>query len=113
MNWVEIKIKPLSVNRVWKGKKYKTEIYENYEEALGYLLPKGIGIFKDSKLKIDLIFGVSSKGSDIDNPVKPFLDILQKVYLFNDNHIYEMNLKKVITKKKSEFIRFKIEKLDE
>jgi len=58
--------------------------------------------------RVDLHFGFSNKMSDIDNPVKPFLDILQKKYNFNDSDIYELNIVKSVTKKNKEYIEFLI-----
>ena len=49
-------------------------------------------------------FGVSSKLMDIDNGIKPLLDILQKKYGFNDRDIYELHIKKTIVSKGNEFI---------
>lgn len=49
--------------------------------------------------------------SDIDNPTKLILDILQKRYGFNDKMIYELNLKKEIVKKGKEYFSFCIEKI--
>lgn len=67
-------------------------------------IPKG-------KLKIIIQYGFSSKLSDVDNPTKHFVDVLQKFHGFNDRDIYEMNLTKVHVKKGEEFIDYKIEKL--
>lgn len=103
---MRIAVKPLSVNEAWKGRRYKTATYKRYERAVFFMLPK-ITVPK-SKLRINLTFGFSNSGADIDNPVKPILDILQKRYKFNDNQIYELNLKKEIVKKGSEFIEIKI-----
>ena len=47
-----------------------------------------------------------SKLSDIDNPLKPFLDILQKKYGINDRDINELLVKKTVVKKGDEFIFF-------
>ena len=33
---------------------------------------------------------------DFDNPIKPFVDILQKKYGFNDRDVYELNVKKEV-----------------
>lgn len=59
-------------------------------------------------LTISFTFGFSTKAADIDNPVKPFLDILQKKYGFNDSRVMEMNVKKVIVPKGKEFVEFTI-----
>lgn len=104
-----IQIKPLSVNKVWQGKRFKTPAYKQYERDILLLLPK-LDIPKEP-LFIELTFGFSNKLSDIDNPVKPFIDIMQKKYGFNDSQIYKMVLNKVIVPKGSEYIDFKIEML--
>jgi len=101
-----INIKPLSINCAFQGKRFKTNKYKNYEKSCFLLLPK-IKV-PEGKLKVDLVFGFSSKLSDADNPVKCFIDILQKKYDFNDNKIYEYSIKKVDVKKGSEFIEFNI-----
>ena len=49
--------------------------------------------------------------SDVDNGAKPFIDILQKKYGFNDNQIYELHLYKEIVDKGNEFIDFSIQTL--
>lgn len=105
----KIDYKPLTVNQAWQGKRFKTKEYKAYEKALLIILPKRIDI-PDGKLRLELEFGVSSKLSDWDNPIKPFQDILQKKYGFNDNRVYEANVKKVDVKKGEEFISFNFEK---
>jgi len=101
-----IKIKALSVNQCWQGRRFKTPIYKGYEKELLLKLPK-IDVPK-VKLKLVIVFGFSSKLSDIDNGLKPLLDILQKKYNFNDRDIYQLNVNKEIVKKGSEFIGFNI-----
>ena len=104
-----IKIKPLSVNQVWQGRRFKTKAYKDYEVELLYKLPK-LKIPK-GKLRMDLEYGLSSKNADIDNPTKPIIDILQKKYGFNDKVIYQLNIKKVDVKKGGEYIKIKINQL--
>ena len=107
-----LQIKPLSVNRassVSKGRIIKTSAFRKYIEDIHYLLPSKLEIPKE-KIGLFIVFGFSNAKSDLDNPVKPFQDCLQKKYLFNDNQIYHLDVKKVITKKGQEFIKFRIEK---
>ena len=101
-----IKIKPLSINECFQGRRFKTIDYLIYEKTIWWLLPK-LKIPK-GKLKVYLEFGLSSKPADIDNPVKPMVDILQKKYQFNDKQIYHMDLTKIDVKKGEEFISFLI-----
>lgn len=94
--------KPLSVNEVWKGKRFKTIAYSRYEKQIMALLP---AIEIESVHTLHIEFGFSNKASDLDNPVKPILDILQKKYGFNDCDIYELNIKKTIVTKGNEYIQ--------
>ena len=103
-----IDIKPLTVNKAWRGgRRFKTDEYKSYEKELMYLLPKDLKIPED-KIKVKIKWGFSSKGSDIDNPTKPLLDILQKKYGFNDNRIYKLSLEKINVEKGEEFIEFEL-----
>ena len=106
-----IKIKPLSVNDAWKGQRFKTTAYKHYEQLLGLLLrPLTI---PEGKLKLTLIWAFSSAGSDIDNPCKPCIDILQKKYGFNDSRIHKLDLEKTKVKKGDEFIYLLIDPYQE
>lgn len=103
-------IKPLSVNKCWQGKRFKTKEYQTYERELLYSLPK-IKVSNQKELSIDIIVGVSYNGSDIDNFLKPMIDIMQKRYGFNDKNIVWLSISKKTVKKGNEYIEFKIEEL--
>lgn len=105
-----IEIKPLSINKCWQGKRFKTPKYKWYEKELMLKLPP-IKIDFKGDLRIDITFGFSSSLADIDNPLKPVLDVLQKKYNFNDRQVYELNVKKEIVKKGKEFIKLKINEI--
>ncbi|MCK6462854.1 MAG: hypothetical protein L6Q29_03505 [Candidatus Pacebacteria bacterium] len=101
-----IKIKPLSVNRAWQGKRYKTQDYEDYETELLLKLPKlKMG---NGKLELYFKFGFSNKGQDIDSSLKPTIDILQKKWGINDKNIYRLIVDKEITKRGEEFIEISL-----
>lgn len=103
---IKINIVPLSVNKVWQGKRFKTPAYKKYESTVLLMLPK-INISKPP-YKVSIQLGFSSPLSDIDNPIKPILDILQKKYNINDKDIFELNVKKEIVKKGLEYFEFEI-----
>jgi len=103
---IKLDVKPLSVNECWQGKRFKTKKYRSYETHLLLLLPK-IGNTDFSRISIE--FGFSSKLADIDNPLKPLLDVLQKKYKFNDKDIYELNVKKFDVKEGKEFILIELD----
>lgn len=100
-----VKIKPLSVNEAWQGKRFKTPKYNRYERELLKLLPD-IEIERFERLSIT--FFVSSVLSDIDNPLKPFIDVLQKRYKVNDRDLKQLIVNKEIVKKGEERIEFEI-----
>jgi Holliday junction resolvase RusA-like endonuclease len=103
---MKVNIKPLSVNECWQGKRFKTSKYKAYEhELLLKLKPLEV---PDGKLHLNIVIGVSSKLFDIDNMLKPFIDVLQKKYGFNDRDIYKITIDKTITEKEKEYIYFKL-----
>jgi len=106
---IEIPIKPLSVNEAFKGRRFKTDKYDAFIYEMLLRLPK-ITLPK-APYSIDIVLGYSSRASDIDNGLKSLLDCLVKKYGFDDREIYQMNVKKEIVKKGSEFIKFEINSL--
>jgi Holliday junction resolvase RusA-like endonuclease len=106
----KINIKPLSVNECWQGQRFKTKEYKQYEKDVLLTLPK-LKIC-DAPYQISIEFAFSSTLADIDNPLKPFLDILQKKYNINDRDVYKLNVAKTVVKKGFEYIRFNIERYE-
>lgn len=101
-----LKIKPLSINDCFQGRRFRTPEYDAYER-------KVMGMLKDNwseqaPYKLAIEFGFSNPASDLDNPCKPLIDILQKKYKFNDKHITELHVKKVIVPKGREYIKFSL-----
>ncbi|MCP4989348.1 MAG: hypothetical protein GY928_25815 [Colwellia sp.] len=109
---VLINIKPLSVNEAWKGRRFKTDAYKAYETTLLWMLPASFKVPDSPCLELFLEFGFSNKSSDFDNPVKPFVDILQKKYNFNDSRIYKTTIVKTIRSKGGEYIRFELKGME-
>ena len=101
-----INIKPISVNDAWQGRRYKTDEYKRYENALLLMLP--CKELPKPPYTIHYEFGFSSAASDLDNPVKPLQDILCKKYYFNDKDIFYITVKKNIVKKGAEYVKFDI-----
>lgn len=105
-----IPMKPMSVNRAWQGRRFKSDEYEAYEKEMLLRLPPGK--LPEPPYRVFYEFGFSRRDSDWDNPVKPTQDVLQKKYRFDDKEIYEAHVRKTIVKKGHEFVRVKIEHLD-
>ena len=99
---MRINIVPLSVNKAWQGKRFKTKEYIKYEKDMMLLLPR----YKMpiSPISLNIRYGFSSKLADIDNPTKLIIDIMQKKYKFDDKDIFELILTKEIVQKGKEYI---------
>ena len=104
---ISLKIKPLSVNECWQGKRFKTKTYKDYERFVMFSLPHMV--MPEPPFRMYLNFGLSNICADWDNPVKPLQDILQKKYKFNDRDIHEANIRKVKVKKGEEYFSVRFE----
>ncbi len=106
-----VNIKPLSVNKAWQGRRYKTPAYRRYAQELQLILPQ----ITLPEPPYSVIYHVyySSNASDIDNFLKQFNDCLQKKYKFDDKHIYHIEVFKHVVKKGEEKIEFDILHYDE
>ena len=107
-----VNLKPLSMNEAFMGRKRKTAAYRNYEIKVPKELPD-LDLPERGPLGLRLRAGLSNRAADLDNVVKPFLDILQANYGFNDNRIYIIEMTKVKVQKGEEYIAFELYPLDE
>jgi len=98
----------MSVNKAWRGRRFKTDIYKVFEQEVYYSLPPLT--IPDGKLEVYYKFGVSNKLSDWDNPIKQFQDVLTKKYGFDDRQIHRGIVEKEVVEKGKEFIEFNISK---
>ena len=105
--YIHKKIKLLSVNRCWAGRRFKTPEYKAYEKELLLTLPrKKLG---NPPYSVIFEFGLHSRASDWDNPIKPLQDILCKKYGFDDKDVLNATIKKIkVAKKSDEYFKFEI-----
>jgi len=104
-------IKPLSVNKVWQGRRFKTKIYQEYEREMSMLLREQ-RVPRDSlsgRLVITIIFCLkNAERTDFDNLLKPLLDILVKNDIIaDDRFIWKAIIKKKKAKKDKIIIEIK------
>lgn len=102
---VELKIKPLSANEAFKGRRFKTDKYKSYYKEVLLRLPSDL-VMPGGDLIVYYEFGLSNSQADWDNSIKQFQDCLAKKYRFNDKKIQSGLVKKTIVPKGNEFIRF-------
>ncbi len=98
---VEIPLKPISVNKAFQGRRFKTKDYKVFEKQAYYFLPtvdkvKGwVDVWYEFGL-IPTSFGISDTG----NMEKCLTDVLvKKGYIDDDRKIINLHLKKVRAKK--------------
>lgn len=101
----KIQVKPLSINEAYRGRRFLTNEYKAYKKAVACQL---LAMKIPDKIELHLEFGFSSAGSDVDNCVKPFQDVLSKKYGFNDNRVFKQIVEKKPVKKGEEYIKFEI-----
>lgn len=101
-----IKVKPISLNQAYRGRRFKTPELEAYKKFIHNKLPK-IEIPR-GKLFARYEFGVSSKNCDGDNLVKCFQDAIAEKYGFNDKQIYKWEFEKKDVPKGEEYVAFSL-----
>lgn len=103
---MRIDVKPMSMNAAYSGRRFKTKLYKTYETAC--MIRMRAMVMPEGNLGIELRIGVSNRGFDADNSLKPIIDIMQKKYHFNDNRVYKVCVTKEVVPKGEEFIEFDI-----
>lgn len=101
-----VSIEPFSVNKAWKGRRFRTDEYTLWRAETYLRMPKNI-IIPKGEFGIYLEFGMRNKNADFDNPVKPFVDSLQGFYGFNDKQIKRAVINVInVSNKENEYIEF-------
>ena len=101
--------KPLSVNKVWQGRRFKTKDYKDYEKEVTLTLPNekmDMGFYR-----VKILFGIKNfLRSDVDNFIKPLMDIIvKKGIIADDRFVLKYEIEKV--RNEPEFICVDIAKL--
>jgi len=105
---IKLDIHPISVNKIWKGRRFSSKDYQNYESEVGWLLSQ-----KDIKkvegwIEIEYQFYLKRyKTTDTGNLEKPLTDILVKHKIIDDDRF----VKRLVLEKfqsKTEYVIVKI-----
>lgn len=101
---IEIPVKPLSNNRMWQGKRFKTKDYKQYEyDCMWFMGAKKI----TGEVEIHYKFFIKNYAlSDVDNFLKPIQDIMVKSGIIEDDR----KIKRIVAEKfKSDDDRIEID----
>lgn len=94
---IRLECSPLSVNKVWQGRRFKTDDYTSYEIEVSALLPYDIkNSAIDGLVEVTYRFYLKHHATtDYDNLLKPLQDILCKNgVLKDDRFIYRAVVEK-------------------
>lgn len=112
---MKVKIPPLSINKCWQGKRFKTKTYKEWREQFYYLaLPDQF--FKEKinePCEVFLDFYIKNfKLADVDNFIKPTFDAMVESGLIEDDRlIICVNAKKhKVKNKEDEMLEIRINK---
>jgi len=79
-----VNLKPLSINKAWQGRRFKTQDYKDYEEALLWKLKGQKKIPGWYHIRFDFYIK-SYKTSDLSNLIKATEDCIVKAGLVDDD----------------------------
>ncbi|MAG45099.1 hypothetical protein CL633_04415 [bacterium] len=92
---ITIPITPISINKCWQGKRYKTGDYKQWRIDFSRCC-KAIRTNLEDEIEVALSFYLKHyKTTDIDNLIKPTLDALQDKEIIKDDRF----IKKIIAEK--------------
>ena len=88
---------------------FKSADYLQYQNDIRDQLIGTDWPFGSGQVSFNITAGLSNRGADLDNVIKPILDTYQGVYEeFNDNKVYNIKLEKRIVKRGGEFLDIRI-----
>lgn len=91
---VEIPVKPLSVNKAFQGRRFKTKDCKDFERDVSLFLPPKKMIAGDVEMVLEFYLK-NHRRTDVSNLVKILEDILVKRgYIEDDRKIYHLDLYK-------------------
>lgn len=87
-------VKPLSANKLWQGRRFKTPEYLAYERELWAFTPRR-QVAGEVELTVE--FFVANRRADTDNMLKGLLDVLTKMGVYEDDSmIMSLHAHKII-----------------
>lgn len=105
---VKIELTPISVNKAFQGRRFKTRDCKDFEEDFMAIAPKRKMIKGNVEIEYKFYLKNHSR-TDYDNCIKITQDLLVKCgYIEDDRKIYKATIYKIPSKK--DFIEIKIKK---
>lgn len=104
------RVKPLSANNMtYRNKTQKQRVYLDYQNELRDEIRGVEWPFGNDQVEFYIVAGLSNRGADLDNILKPLFDTYQGIFEeFNDNKVYYVELYKTIVPKGREFLYVRV-----
>ena len=108
---IHMKIKPISTNSIWIGKRWKSKAAKEFERNIALLLATQCRdtSLPDGELTVRLRIGTTRR-FDVDNSLKLLLDCLARHFGIDDRRFSALAVVRVPVKRGAEFITFHISK---
>ena len=104
---------PPSLNRLWAGRRYKTNKAKNYtEDVQKVCLVSGITEPTSQPVRITMYWYPQANRGDVDNLQKLLFDSLQGFAYENDKQIQEFHVYRLSVDKKNPRIEIEIEEIE-
>jgi len=85
----KVDIKPMTANKCWQGRRFKTVKYKDWRDQVGYLI-KNDKKFTGGKYELLIhVYTKYSSTSDVDNFIKPIMDCLVDVGIIEDDRFIQ------------------------
>lgn len=107
---------PLSANKMsGRSKTFETKEYQEYRDLVAREAGGHYGITGKEKFGLVVQVAYSTKAADIDNCLKPLLDSITACVddTFDDRQVYHIKVDKIIVKKRHEYIKVRLYKLED
>lgn len=100
MKKIVLKTKPISVNQLYRGRKFLTSVGKSTKEVMAWEAKKQYrGKAMQCDIGVDIDFYVPNNRSDLDNLLKATIDCLTGILWVDDHQIIEILARKYIDKK--------------
>lgn len=105
-------LKPVSVNQAYYKNRARSRLYMDYIDGwqtylCGHVIPEDIDK-KDMRFKVTIHVGFGNRASDLDNIVKPTVDIMAQWFGFDDKQVIHLEAFKHVVPRGSDYIYVKL-----
>lgn len=109
---IRLDLKPLSVNRAWQGRRYKTPEYASWSDSAAWILKANRLETLEGPVSLTVRwFMKTAEMSDIDNPLKVLLDAIVRAGLIKDDRqIFKLTVEK--KKSDTDYIEIELVKIE-